>query len=70
MINLLISIISFVIFFNILLLYLDDFKLSHNKYIRLCQIITPFLFVILIVLSYYFLIDIFDCIYINDNGNN
>ena len=33
--------LSFILFLNFTLFYLDDFKLSQNKYIKTLQILTP-----------------------------
>lgn len=44
---------SFVLFFNLTLFYLDDFKLSQNKYIRFSQNFTP-LFLLVFFILYYF----------------
>lgn len=48
-----IILLSFIIFFNITLLYLDDFNLSNNKYIKISQIISPLLIILLLILIYY-----------------
>lgn len=39
--NIITTFLSFILFVNFTLFYMDDFKLSENKYIRLFQILTP-----------------------------
>ena len=53
-----ISLLSFILFFNFTLFYLDDFNLSTNKYIKLLQIkIFIIIFLILSILALlYFII--------------
>lgn len=46
------SIITFILVLNFTFLYLDDFKLSENKYLRFSQIISPLLILVLIILLY------------------
>ncbi len=48
-----ISLLTYILVFNITMFYLDDFGLSKNKYIRLTQILSPLFFVLLIILFYY-----------------
>ena len=48
-----ISFLSFIFFLNFTLFYLDDFKLSQNKYIRTSQIITPISLLLVMVILFY-----------------
>lgn len=41
LVSYLLSFLSFILFLNFTLFYLDGFKLSQNKYIRTLQILTP-----------------------------
>jgi len=52
MIYLFINLLSLILFFNFTLFYLDDFKLSSNKYIKKLQLLSPLLFIILIIFYY------------------
>ena len=46
--------LSFILFLNFTLFYLDDFKLSQNKYIKTLQILTP-IWLLLVVVIYFYL---------------
>ena len=50
----LLSFLSFILFLNFTLFYLDDFKLSKNKYIRTLQILTP-IWLLLVVFIFLYL---------------
>ena len=45
--------LSFILFINFTLFYLDDFKLSQNKYIRTLQILTPIWLLLVVVIFFY-----------------
>ena len=49
----LLSFLSFILFINFTLFYLDDFKLSQNKYIRTLQILTPIWLLLVVVIFFY-----------------
>lgn len=49
----LLSFLSFILFLNFTLFYLDDFKLSQNKYIRTLQILTPIWLLVVVVIFFY-----------------
>ena len=49
----LLSFLSFILFLNFTLFYLDDFKLSQNKYIRTLQILTPIWLLLVIFIFFY-----------------
>lgn len=51
--SLFISLLSFILFFNFTLFYLDDFKLATNKYIKLLQILSPLFLLLFFGLIYY-----------------
>ena len=70
MIILFINLLSFILVFNLVLYYLDDFKLSENKYIRFLQILSPLLFVIFIILCYLDISSYFYSILNATNPNN
>lgn len=66
-----ISLFSFILSFSFILFYLDDFKLSTNKYIKLLQILSPLFLVLLLILSYYDLISHFNSfVFATDPSNN
>ena len=50
----LLSFLFFILFINFTLFYLDDFKLSQNKYIRTLQILTP-IWLLLVVFIFLYL---------------
>ena len=47
------SFLSFIIFLNFTLFYLDDFKLSENKFLRYLQILIPIWLLFLVVIFFY-----------------
>jgi hypothetical protein len=47
-----ISLLTFILFFIFTLFYLDDFRLSENKYIRFTQTLAPLFLLLLIILFY------------------
>ena len=49
----LLSFLSFILFLNFTLFYLDDFKLSQNKYIRTLQNLTPIWLLLVVVIFFY-----------------
>lgn len=49
----LLSFLSFILFLNFTLFYLDDFNLSQNKYIRILQILTPIWLLLQVVIFFY-----------------
>lgn len=49
----LLSFLSFILFLNFTLFYLEDFKLSQNKYIRTLQILTPIWLLVVVVIFFY-----------------
>ena len=53
LVSYLLSFLSFIIFLNFTLFYLDGFKLSRNKYIRTLQILTPIWLLFVIVIFIY-----------------
>jgi hypothetical protein len=53
MMSFIISFLSYILVFNFVFFYLDDFKLSQNRYIRFSQILSPLLLVLFIILFYY-----------------
>lgn len=46
-------ILSFVLFLNWILFYMDDFKLSSNRFIRTLQILTPIWLLVLVLILFY-----------------
>nr|YP_010044484.1 hypothetical protein J6816_mgp07 [Tolypocladium guangdongense]QPF24429.1 hypothetical protein [Tolypocladium guangdongense] len=71
--NIILSLLTFIMFLNITLFYLDDFLLSNNKLIKFLQILTPIWLVIFIVVL--FNTDIFTVnnnivLFIDDNNKN
>ena len=65
----LLSILSFILFFNFTLFYLDDFKFSTNKYIKFTQVLSPLFILIFIIISYYESISIFNNVLFIDDPN-
>jgi len=71
MMNFGIFFITFILFFNFIFFYLDDFKLSTNKYLRLSEILSPLFVAIFVILIYYDVISIFNSgLFIDDNNRN
>jgi hypothetical protein len=69
--NFLIPFITYILALNITFFYLDDFKLSTNKYLRLSQILSPLLLVILVILFYYYIPLIFNSgLFLDDPNKN
>ena len=71
MLQIIIGLLSYLLVFNLCLLYLDDFKLSNNKYIRYTQILSPLLLLILIISLYYESISIINTVlFLNEDKNS
>lgn len=62
--------LSFILVFNFTLFYLDDFKLSQNKYIIISQLLSFLLLLLFIFLLYYQVCCISSVIFVNDKGKN
>lgn len=63
-----ISFFTFILVLNISTFYLDDFCLSENKYLRFSQILSPLLFIVLIIFIYYESINTFNVLFIDEAG--
>lgn len=53
MLSFLINILLTALFFILTLFYLDDFKLSQNRWIRILQILSPILLLFTVIVSVY-----------------
>ena len=60
MLLLILSLLSYFLFLNIVIFYMDDFALSNNKYIRTSQILTPIWLLLIAVIFFYLNILIFN----------
>jgi len=70
MLSFIISLLSFALFFSFAVFYLDDFKLSQNKYIKVLQVLFPLLFLLFIILLYYESISIFNNVLFTNDPKN
>jgi hypothetical protein len=62
-----IPLLSLILSINLVLFYLDDFKLSSNKYIKILQILSP-LFILLFFLGIYSIMPSVDILYASQPG--
>jgi hypothetical protein len=64
------SLLTFILFLNITLWYLDDFSLSKNKYIKFLQVLTPlWLILFTVILIYFNIIILDDYVVLHIDGN-
>ena len=62
------SILTFILVINVILFYLDEYKLSKNTYIKFSQMLSPILLLIIVIILYNeFMMELDNTFFMSDN---